>query len=389
MSNKILGEGLDIFSVQSDDETTVDLEQQVEDIIAVNAGVDIFGDDDEEEEPEEVIESPDIINEDYQEGEEEDSEEPEEQGQELNETNLIPLLAMQLKKEGVFSEDFDVTANTTQQEIYEAYKESIEEDVINKLVYDFQQKLQEEGYTEDNLKLAKLLSTASQEDTKQLKVMATDRALSETPFGGVDDEKTISVVKEYLQRTNVGKSQKIVDRLLDTMMVDEEEFKEAFEESKEFFKKESQRIEEEQVNRDTLNRKAREEIIARNREVINTTISTGSVRGSKIPNVKKFTEGVTENTESVDIRGQRRVITKLGKFLLEFNQDPELQLWAFNQHLFSEEIKEKVSEEATNKAEIDLLKNFNVVKEKGISTKKTTKILPAKSGKTTYFKVSK
>jgi hypothetical protein len=87
------------------------------------------------------------------------------------------------------------------------------------------------------------------------------------------------------------------------------------------------------------------------------------------------------------MRGQKRNISRFGKFLLEFNQNPEVQLWAFNQHLFSEEIKEKVSEEATNKAEIDLLKNFNVVKEKGISTKKTTKIIPNKTGKTTYFKV--
>lgn len=387
MSNKILGEGLDIFSVQTDDETVVDLAQQVEDSIAVNAGVDIFGDEDEQEEPEEVIETPEIISEETE--EQEDSEETEEQVQELNETNLIPLLAMQLKKEGVLTEDFDVTAETSQEEIYEAYKESIEEDVVNRLVYEFQQKLQEEGYTEEHLKLAKLIANASEEDTKQLKVMVTDKNLSETPFGGIDDEKTVSVVKEYLQRTNVGKSQKIVDRLLDTMMVDEEEFKEAFEESKEFFKKESQRIEEEQTNRDAINRKAREEIIARNREVINATITTGVVLGSKIPNVKKFSEGVMENTEVVDIRGQKRNITKLGKFLLDFNQNPELQLWAFNQHLFSEEIKEKVSEEATNKAEIDLLKNFNVVKEKGISTKKTTKIIPNKTGKTTYFKVSK
>ena len=385
MSNKILGEGLDIFSVQTEDETVVDLAQQAEDSIAVNAGVDIFGDEDEQEEPEEIIETPEVINEEYQ--EQEETEETEEEGQELNETNLIPLLAMQLKKEGVFSEDFDVTADTTQQEIYEAYKESIEEDVVNRLVYEFQQKLQEEGYTEDHLKLAKLIANASQEDTKQLKVMVTDKNLSETPFGGLDDEKTISVVKEYLQRTNVGKSQKIVDRLLDTMMVDEEEFKEAFEESKEFFKNESQRIEEEQTNRDAINRKAREEIIARNQEVISNTISTGVILGAKIPNIKKFSESVTQNTEIVEMRGQKRNISRFGKFLLEFNQNPEVQLWAFNQHLFSEEIKEKVSEEATNKAEIDLLKNFNVVKEKGISTKKTTKIIPNKTGKTTYFKV--
>lgn len=382
MSDKILGEGLDIFSVQADDETIVDLDQQAEDSISVNAGVDIFGDYDEEPEPEEIIDTPDIINEEDQEESEE-----EEQGQELNETNLIPLLAMQLKKEGIFSEDFEVTAETTQEEVYEAYRESIEEHVLNTLLYEFQQNLQKEGYTEENLKLAKLLANASQEDTKQLKAMVSDKNLSETVFGGIEDEKTIAVVKEYLSRTNVGKSQKIVDRLLDTMMVDEEEFKEAFEESKEFFKKESKRIEDEQINRDETNRKAREQIIARNQEVINNTISSGLILGSKIPNIKKFNEGVTQNTETIDLKGQKRNISKFGKFLIDFNQNPELQLWAFNQHLFSEEIKEKVSEEATNKAEIDLLKNFNVVKEKGISTKKTTKIIPNKTGKTTYFKV--
>jgi len=358
-------EEVDIFTIPSTEES-VDIEQQVQDASAVIDGIDIFEDEDSEEETEQVDQ------EDQEEGEEvEENEDEEQEDLEINETNLVPLLGAQLLKEGIIPEGTEITATTTHKDIYDVYKASIYEQVETDIFNRIQTKLTEDGITEENIYHAKLISTGT--DPKVLREIVTDKAMSEQKFEGTESEENINLVKRFLDATNQG-SKRISEKLLETALLDDDDFKELHEEGKKFFAKAAQEKEVLEVERNEQVRANREIIIKKNQDVVQSVISKGEVLGLKIPNIKKFTQSISENSEVIEIRGEQRRVTKLGKFLMEFNTNPELQIAAFVQHTFGGEMIEKAKAQGEQEGETNLLKNFSMVQDKGISKKKVTNL---------------
>jgi len=356
---------IDIFSIPKTEET-VDIEQQVEDASDIIDGVDLFGVEEEEEED---------ISTKKSEGDEEEEESADE-GFEVTETNLVPLLGAQLLKDGILPEGFEISSKTTHKEIYDAYKDSVHEEVENEIFNRIQNKLTEEGVTEENIYHAKLVSTGT--TVESLREIVTDKAMSEQVFDGVDSKENIELVKKFLDNTNQG-SKKIAQKLLETALLDDEDFKELFDEGKEYFAKSAKTKENLEVERHEQVRANREVIIKKNQDVVQGVISKGEVLGLKIPNIRKFTESISENSEVIEIRGEQRRVTKLGKFLMEFNNNPELQIAAFVQHSFGSELLEKAKTEGEQAGETNLLKNFSMVQDKGISKKQVTDLTNKKA----------
>lgn len=286
---------------------------------------------------------------------------------EINEANLIPLLAAQLKKEGVLPDDFEITKDIDDKAIYQTYKESVQERVYSEIISEVQNRLTQEGFTEQSLKMAKMLGNGVKvEDLEGL--MSYDQILNQK-YEGPDDKENLKIVRKFLEETT--KSKKVVDRTIDQATLDEDEFKELFEESKEYFKSKKDEEEEYLEQIAARNEAFRKETLRRNQEAIKQTLETGVIKGSKIPNVNKFRDSLTTPTEVVELQGEKRNVSKLGKFLLDFNNDPELQLWAFNQYLFGNEIIQNEKEDSKKEGEVNLLSHFETVRKKGISVKDT------------------
>lgn len=373
----MVADDIDIFSIP-ETETAVSIEQQVEDIAETIEGRDIFDTEDDEESIEESTED------------NEDDEEFEEDVQ-VSEANLVPLLGAQLIKDGALPENFDLSSKTSHKEIYEAYKNSVQEQVEKDILNDIQNKLTEEGITEDTLYHAKLISTGTSPET--IGSIITEKSYSEQEFEGVDSKENVDLVKNFLKRTNKG-SQRIVDKMIETALMDDDDFKDLFNEGKEFFKASAKEQEDRETQRYEQARANREQIIRRNQEAVQDIITKGEVLGLKIPNIKKFTSSISENTEVVEIRGEQRRVTPLGKFLIEFQNNPELQIAAFLQHSFGGEIIERAVSEGEQKGETNLLKNFSMVQERGISKKQVTNLTNKKqkdggASKSYFFQTNK
>lgn len=360
-------EDIDIFSIPKTPDS-VSIDQQVEDAADIIDGEDIFGDDDAEEQGEDF---------DTDDSDDSDSyDESDSDSFEVNETNLVPLLGAQLLKEGILPEGFEISSKTSHKDIYEAYKESVHEEVENDIFNRIQNKLTEEGVTEENIFHAKLISTGTSVDV--LKSIVTDKSLSEQKFDGVDSKENVSLVKKFLEETNQG-SKKITQKLLETALLDDDDFKELFDEGKEYFEKTAKAKENVELERHEQVKANREIIIRKNQQVVQQVLSKGEVLGIKIPNIRKFTESISDNSEIIEIRGEQRRVTKLGKFLMEFNNNPELQIAAFVQYSSGSEIIERAKNEGEQTGETNLLKNFSMVQDKGISKKQVTDLTNKKA----------
>lgn len=286
---------------------------------------------------------------------------------EINQSNLIPLLAAQLKEEGIFDDTFEVNEKTSHSEIVESYKKIVEETAYKEILNDFQSKLIEEGFTEETLKHAKLLGNGfSVEDVTNLVNLDT---IVKQEFKGVEDKDNLNLIKRFLEETTASK--KLIQKTIDDALFDEESFKDLFDESIKYFKDKKEEDEKEML--EIANREAalRREAQEKTRQTLKKVVEEGVVLGTKIPNKKKFQEGIYQLDEVVEVNGEKRNISKLGKFLLEFNKNVELQLWAFNQRMFFDEIVEKEKVEAEKTAEINLLNHFTTTRTKGVSIKPT------------------
>lgn len=303
--------------------------------------------------------SEDIIEEDSPRGEEQEGR------VQLDESNLIPLLAAQLKEEGILPDDFEVTKETTQSEIFSKYKESLEESTYKSIARDFEAQLIEAGFTEESLKYAKMLGNGI--PFNEVHKLTSYDALSKIQYEGPENKENLDAVRSFLEETT--KSKKIVEKTLESAQIDEDEFKELFDESKEYFKNKKKEEEEDLLEEAEAQALYRKEKIEKDKLAIKKATDEGIVMGVKIPNKKKFQDALYSSTEVIEFNGEKRNVSKFIKFERELQTNRELQLWAFAQHLFGNEIVEKEKEEAKKEGEVNLLNHFSTTRTKGISVK--------------------
>lgn len=344
---------------EKDEKSIFDIDDLIPDI--TEESVDVTSDtidllDDISEEAEAPVE--DII--------EDDSNQDESKGTiQLNEENLIPLLAAQLKQEGILPEEFEITKDTKQEDIFNKYKESLEESIYNSVARDFESQLIQAGFTEESLKYAKMLGNGI--PFNEVQKLTSYDALSKIEYEGPEEKSNLEAVRLFLEETT--KSKKIVEKTLESAQIDEDEFKELFDESKEYFKNKKKEEEQAMLEEAESLAEYRKEKIEKDKLVIKKAVEEGVVMGVKIPNKKKFQDGLYSLTEIIDFNGEKRNVSKFVKFERELQTNRELQLWAFAQSLFGNDILEKEKEDAKKEGEVNLLNHFSVTRTKGISVK--------------------
>lgn len=355
-------EGTDLFDIPV---TTEQSEEQI--IKQVDGAVDLFGD-------EEVEQQDDQETEDLEEEESEEQEETEEGEEELEEQDDDSIF--ESLKEAIIQKGFlkveDKDSLKTQEDIVAAYQASIEEASQRNILEDLNKKLMDRGIDEYHLEIA--MKLANGVDESGISELNYYKERSEKSFDKLSSEEAIAYCKEYLDKSNVAKSVK--NRIIESLEADEEFLQTTFEDALQFNKNSYEELDEDQKELARQNLENKERIERESREQLSQILKSGEVMGEKVSDPKLFEKMVTQYSTTVEINGKEYPTTEWGKFLLDFQKDVSLRLWAFKQFKFKKEEIEQITEQAEEKGKVDLLKNFKKEKVQPIKKQNTKKTTP-------------
>lgn len=297
---------------------------------------------------------------------EEESEE-EEEAEEEEDLNVYYYIAQQLAKDGELPEDFEVTEDIKGDTIYSKYKETIKEDATAEIQNEVLQALAAEGYNAGDLQYAKLLRSGVDPKTLQTAAQYENHAginLEEA----TEDIKTSTIKAMYQDR---GMGDEEILAIVEKAELDDK--LDAFaKKAKDYFTDKHKGI----LETEQANAKAREEEQAKIQEArlsrIQNVLKEGKVLDEKIPDVKTFQRALYDKTETVEIGGQTYTASPFQLFQLQYDNNPEVQLWAFKQMMYRGENSSKLKKQVEAEVERDLFEAMKT--DLAEKKKKTSKV---------------
>lgn len=364
-------EGVDLFDLP----VTTDTQTGEQILKEVDSNIDLFadeiGEESEEQETKEVTEEGEEATESFEE-QIEGSEDT------FDEAAIFESLREAVIEKGFITVE-DKDSIKTQEDIVKAYEAKIEQTAQKNILEDLNQKLIQRGINEYHLEIAmKLANGVDESGISELNYYKTK---SEVSFDKLSTEEAIQYCKEYLDKSNVTKTVK--NRIIQSLEADEEFLQTTFEDALQFNKNSYEELDEDQKEAARLSLENKERIERESKQKLSEILSSGEVMGEKVTNPELFKKMVTEYSTTVKIGGKEYPTTEWGKFLLDFQEDIALRLWAFKQLKFKKEEIEQVVEQAEEKGKVDLLKNFK--KEKVVVAKKTQTTKNNTPGVKTYL----
>lgn len=295
------------------------------------------------------------------------------------ELNLGHYIADQFKKDEWLPEDFEVTEETTMEDVYGALVDNMRgeaEEAIKAQVFN---ELSQEGYDQQTLQYAKLI--ASGVDINNLSQAHQYQRFSQIDLEEASTDELKKLNTQYYKDRNWTDdeiAEKLEDLEVDDKLADAAvKAKKHFEtKHKEFVENQSQQAELQKA----ANKKAQEERL----KTVNSLIDSGEVNGSKILNKKGFKKALFEKTHLVEVRGQEYPVSEFELFNLEMQNDPAASLWAFNQWLNKdsdgEELKKEVKAEAEKELFSGLKQQYEKSKGKTVTRKAKDQLDRLKKG---------
>jgi len=309
---------------------------------------------------------------------EETEEESEGEEEEESDINVLPLLVNTMKSRGFLPAEVVTEDIKTEDDLMSAYENKISQEVTNSVVSDLEQKLKDRGVTEYHLDLA--LKLANGISNEELSTFDKYKNLSSAKTEEYTTDQAVKYCENYLLET--GASKVVIKNTISTIEVDDEALTELLADAKQFYstKRDSIKQDQDRIAQEQL--AAKEEFNRKQTDIMLKVLNEGKVRGEQIPDTTKFKRLVNTYDTTVNIGGRDYPTSAYGKFLADFQTDPELKLWAFKQFVFQDEIKETIKQEAAEKAETNLLSGFKSIRVK--DSKKVNKVTNKKetTGKT-------
>lgn len=246
--------------------------------------------------------------------------------------------------------------------MYSKLKKEYEPQILKEL----QEELANNGYSEKELEYAKLMRAGVDVNLLQNELLVYER-LSSYNEDADESTKIATVRADFTQR---GYSPDHIDVIIEKIKEKEEldvkykESTEMFDQKRKSFISEKNKARDESINKAKL---AEENMV----NSIKSKLSSGEIYGEKLDkDISKEIENGIFKTQIFDIGGQKVTASDFQKFLYDFNNDPELRVWAYKKHKFRgsdmNDLKKEVKKE-TEKEFIDAYKK---------SVQKSTKKLP-------------
>ena len=289
--------------------------------------------------------------------------------EEDDDTNVYNIYAEALKENGELPEDFEITEDTTHTEIYEAYKNNLEEVIYEEVATQTKQQViaeLQQKYNSNTLLYAEAL--ASGMTMEDLSPMAQFEKLANSGDDISDEEKLAVIEKMFLAQNTPKKRIKTLLRITEEEENIEEDFKEAKQYFSSLYKTKQTEAQQKIQERDRIN----EEIRKRQEQVVKGVLSNGEILGHKLlpAEVKSLKSDLYDKTEIYeDGKGNKIPITKVSKFLMDL-QSPEVKLLAYLKTVYDRKDIQNIKEEIENEAHDKILSKLNGKKVSKKSTKK-------------------
>jgi hypothetical protein len=329
-------------------------------------------DEEEEEDFEEEKEEDNDEDDDSEEGQAEDGEHEDE---EVDDVNLHYHIAKELKRDGFVSDDFEIDEETTLHDVYSHLKDNLQESVVEELQTQAYNQLIELGYNDQDLKFAKLIRSGV--DMNMLSDISRYESLSNIKPDEAPQDALESLIQEYYKdrKWNADEiSEKLEDLKLDDNMLD------VAEKAKKYFKsKYATTLENHEAT--AAQQRAHQEALQKQRlQYVEELLDKGDLLGEKITNKASFKKALYQQTHVAEIGGKEYPVSEYQLFALNFQNDPSVALWAFNQWKNKGENNKTVKKEAKAEAETELFTGLKKIYTK--SKGKTVTRGPSKSKKT-------
>lgn len=298
---------------------------------------------------------------------------PEIGGEEDDDLNPYFYLASQLKSDGHLAEDFTPDKKISGRTLYDTFAETLKKKIEPKIKETVYAELEEQGVTQEDLQMARMIRSGVPVDVLQNKVAVYER-LSVYNKEAEDAHKEAAVRWMYNEQ---GYGEKEINRLVTAAKAEEGELDDLYKTSTQFAGQGYQHFVQQDAAQKEAQRKQYKEQIDRNNNLIRGKLAAQEIYGDKIDKqqAKEIDEAIYENTEVVEIQGQKYNVSQFRKFLMDFENDPELRVWAFKKHKYRDGDLQEVKKEAKKDAENDFLKQWktNVAKKTNTSPKKAVK----------------
>jgi len=296
---------------------------------------------------------------------------------ELEDSDVNPYfyLQQQLKEDGFIPNETDFGEDVDGMSVYTAYKSKLREDLEPTVRQEVLTELSKSGYNDQDLVVARAIRQGV--DPRLLSTVSSYELYAQMPDDSDMDQK-LAVVKGMYQTR--GFKQEEIDRLVQVDAEDDDSIKnldKIFKDSKQFFGgKYNDFVTQENQRAETEKQKAQVEL-QKAKELITSVITKQEVLGEKMTKAqaKLFENAIYKETESVEVQGNKYRATPMQKFLLEFEQNPEMKLLMFKQWMFKDQEKAQIETEAKKKVDNEFLQGY---KNRVVKSKKATKNIAVK-----------
>ena len=282
---------------------------------------------------------------------------------EEDEDDLNPYyyLGSQLKNDGYLDNEYTPDKKVTGRDISTAYEQSLRKKLEPKIKETIFAELEEQGVTQQDLEMARLIRSGVDVSVLQNKFAVYER-LSHYDKNA-DEQVQEAVVRKGHEAK--GYSEKESNRLI-AAAKEAEELADEYKATTALFAQLDQTAKQQEFAQQESRRKQYIQEVEKNNQLIRGKLSAMEIYGEKIDKqlAKEIDAAIFENTEVMDIEGQQYQVSKFKKFLADFQQDPELRVWAYKKFAYRDQDLQTVKKDAKKEAENDFLSVWkkNVVK---------------------------
>lgn len=280
--------------------------------------------------------------------------EPEPDPDDNEDVNAYEYLGKQLQADGFLDPDMEIGSDVQGSTVYNAYRDKLKQDLEPKIREEVMSALANEGVTQQDLIMARAIRQGV--DVSLLSTAGVYERYSSLPEDA-DESVKLDAIRQMYRVKNYSDHE--ANTLIEAAKEDEK-LDELYNSSVGYFtEKYNNFIEEENERADQAQAAAKEQNEKSNK-LIRTVLSSGEILGEKFDRsqAKELEDAIYNTSEVVEVGGQRYNATKLQKFILEFETNPELKLLMFKKYFYRDKDQDSLKKEVQKEVEKDFLKGY-------------------------------
>ena len=273
-----------------------------------------------------------------------------EEGESVVSENIHAIVtAKKLKEEGWIDAE-DIPEDIDYPQIYELYKNTAKERLLQEVQNEVNQTLTAVGINEHNISI--LAALENEVPLDEISEISRYKKYTKLNPADTPDDKKLQVIKERFK--SIGLGDKDLERQIDAIE-SSQEIDEAFMESQQYFESAVKEFDKVQTFQAQEALRRDQEIKQRNQAILDKALRLGEIANQKLTadQQKDLQKAIYDRSVVVEIDNRQFSFSPFEEFLYKMNNDFEFQLSQFKTHLFNDKDIKKIKEIAKREATSD------------------------------------